>query len=221
MGDLLSAPNYARQQNVVHQDIKPANLLVIAGGHIKLADFGEARTQDSGNATRTQGTVVGTLKYMSLEQLEGKPVDARTDLFAAGVVLYQLVTGQRPFDGDNDFAVIQKIVSHKPAAPASSNAKLSPELDAVVAKGRAKSRDARYATAQDFADALHAACKQASDSAIAPIATLPARGNNTTWTATMMSGESLMATQPGMRTSSGTSSGLSASLETQEVELLY
>ena len=217
MADLLSALSYAHQQNVVHRDIKPANLLVIAGGHIKLADFGVARIQDSGDTTRTQGTIIGTLKYMSPEQLEGKPIDARTDLFAAGVVLYQLVTGQRPFDGETDFAVIQKIVSHKPAAPTSFNAKLPPALDAVVAKALAKARDARYATAQDFADALQAACKQASDITIAPIATVAAKGSNTTWTATMMPGESLLATQSGM----GTNSGLSASLVTQEVELVY
>ena len=154
---------------------------------------------------------------MSPEQLEGKPIDARTDLFAAGVVLYQLITGQRPFDGDTDFAVIQKIVSHKPAAPTSFNPKLPPELDAVLAKAR----DARCATAQDFADALQAACKQASDITVAPIATRPARGNNTNWTATLMPGVSLMATKPGMRTSSATSSSLSASLVTQEVELVY
>lgn len=85
MADLLSALGYANQQNVVHQDIKPANFLVIAGGHIKLANFGVARTQDPGDATRTRGTIVGTLKYISPEQLEGKPIDARTDLFAAGV----------------------------------------------------------------------------------------------------------------------------------------
>ena len=217
MGDLLSALSYAHSQGVVHRDIKPANLLVIAGGRIKLADFGVARIQDSGDATRTQGTIVGTLKYMSPEQLEGKPIDARTDLFAAGVVLYQLVTGQRPFDGDTDFAVIQKIVSHMPAAPTSFNTKLPPALDAVVAKSLAKSRDARYATAKEFADALQAACKEASDVTIAPAVIPPSKGSNTTWTATMMPGESLVSTRSGVSTNSGTS----ASLVTQEVELVY
>jgi serine/threonine protein kinase len=102
MTDLLSALNYAHQQKIVHRDIKPANLLVQASGSIKLADFGVARIQNSGDATRTQGSIVGTLKYMSPEQLEGRPIDARADLFAAGVVLYQLLTSQRPFDGDTD-----------------------------------------------------------------------------------------------------------------------
>ncbi len=217
MADLLSALSYAHQQNVVHRDIKPANLLVIAGGHIKLSDFGVARIQDSGDITRTQGTIIGTLKYMSPEQLEGKPIDARTDLFAAGVVLYQLLTGKRPFDGDTDFAVIQKIVSFQPPSPTSLNAKLPPALDAVVAKSLAKARAARYATAQEFSAALQSACKQASDMTIAPVVTALAKGSNTTWTATVMPGESLIATQSGGNTNSGTST----SLVTQEVELVY
>ena len=152
MADLLSALDYAHQQKIVHRDIKPANLLMQASGRIKLADFGVARIQDSGDATRTQGSIVGTLKYMSPEQLEGRPIDARADLFAAGVVLYQLLTGTRPFDGDTDFAVIQKIVSHTPAAATFFNAKLPPAIDAVVAKSLAKSRDLRYASAQEFAE---------------------------------------------------------------------
>ena len=217
MSELLSALSYAHQQKIVHRDIKPANLLVQANGSIKLADFGVARIQDSGDATRTQGSIVGTLKYMSPEQLEGKPIDARADLFAAGVVLYQLLTSQRPFDGDTDFAVIQKIVNHTPAAATFYNPKLPPAIDAVVAKALAKSRDMRYATAQDFSSALQAACREAADITITPAAVLPAKGSNITWTATMMPGESLMATDSGVSTSSGTSS----SLVTQEVELVY
>lgn len=217
MTDLLSALNYAHQQKIVHRDIKPANLLVQASGSIKLADFGVARIQDSGDATRTQGSIVGTLKYMSPEQLEGRPIDARADLFAAGVVLYQLLTSQRPFDGDTDFAVIQKIVNHTPAAATFYNPKLPPVIDAVVAKALAKSRDMRYASAQDFSSALQAACKEASDVTITPAAILPAKGSNTTWTATMMPGESLVATESGV----GTGSGTSTSLVTQEIELVY
>ncbi len=225
MGDLLSALDYAHKQSIVHRDIKPANLLVQASGRIKLADFGVARIQDSGEATRTQGSIVGTLKYMSPEQLEGRPIDARADLFAAGVVLYQLLTGQRPFDGDTDFAVIQKIVSHTPATATSFNPKLPPALDAVVAKALAKSRDLRYATALEFADALRAASNQATDITIAPVGSTPGKGSNTTWTATMMAGESLVTTESGIGThsgtGSGTSSGTGASLVTQEVELVY
>ncbi len=225
MGDLLSALSYAHEQKIVHRDIKPANLLVQASGRIKLADFGVARIQDSGDATRTQGSIVGTLKYMSPEQLEGRPIDARADLFAAGVVLYQLLTGTRPFDGDTDFAVIQKIVNHTPAAATFFNAKLPPAIDAVVAKSLAKSRDLRYATAQDFVDALQAACKEATDISIAPVGSMPGKGSSSTWTATMMPGESLVATESGIGTNSGagggTSSGTGASLVTQEVELVY
>lgn len=225
MSDLLSALDYAHQQKIVHRDIKPANLLVQASGSIKLADFGVARIQDSGDATRTQGSIVGTLKYMSPEQLEGRPIDARADLFAAGVVLYQLLTSQRPFDGDTDFAVIQKIVNHTPAAATFYNPKLPPAIDAVIAKALAKSRDLRYATAVDFSAALQAACRQAADITIAPTAILPGKGSNITWTATMMPGESLVATESGIGSGGGTGSGItsgtSTSLVTQEVELVY
>ena len=215
MADLLSALNYAHSQKIVHRDIKPANLLVQASGSIKLADFGVARIQDSGDVTRTQGSIVGTLKYMSPEQLEGRPIDARADLFAAAVVLYQLLTSQRPFDGDSDFAVIQKIVNHTPAAATFYNPKLPPGIDAVMAKALAKSRDMRYGSAQDFLAAFQAACKDATDTTIAPQAILPAKGSNITWTATMLSGESLIASEPGI------TSGTSTSLVTQEVELVY
>ncbi len=221
MADLLSALDYAHQQKIVHRDIKPANLLVQASGSIKLADFGVARIQDSGDATRTQGSIVGTLKYMSPEQLEGRPIDARADLFAAGVVLYQLLTSQRPFDGDTDFAVIQKIVSHTPAAATFYNARLPPAIDAVLDKALAKSRDLRFSTALDFLAALQLACKQASDITISPFAVRPAKGASTTWTATMMPGESLVATESGGVAGSGTNSGTSTSLVAQEVELVY
>ena len=219
MSDLLSALGYAHKQKIVHRDVKPANLLVQANGRIKLADFGVARIQDSGDATRTQGSIVGTLKYMSPEQLEGRPVDARADLFAAGVVLYQLLTGKRPFDGDTDFAVLQNIVGLMPPAVTFHNSGLPPALDAVVAKSLAKSRDQRFATADEFMDALTLASKDAADDTITPQKLPPAKGVNTTWTSTMVAGDSLVATHAGLGTGSGTSAN--TSMLSQEVELVY
>lgn len=213
MSDLLAALDYAHRQNIVHRDIKPANLLMDAAGRVKLTDFGVARIQDSGEATRTQGTIVGTLKYMSPEQVQGWPVDARADLFAAGVVLFQLLTGKRPFGGATDFAIIQQIATHHPAAPTYFNPQLPPALDVVVALALAKSRDQRFASAQAFDAALQAACREAPDRTLTPTAGSPGPGRNATWTATLRPDEALVGVQ------SGTSAGVST--VTQELELVY
>jgi eukaryotic-like serine/threonine-protein kinase len=213
MGDLLSALEYAHRQSIVHRDIKPANLLIETNGRVKLTDFGVARIQDSGEATRTQGSMVGTLKYMSPEQVQGRPIDARADLFAAGIVLYQLLTGKRPFDGDTDFSTIQQIVGHTPSAPSSFNPKLPAAIDAVVAKSLAKSRDQRYANAQDFLAALQAAAREAADTKVLPPAVPVGPGSNSTWTSTLLAGEALVGLQ------SGTSSNIP--MVTQELELVY
>ena len=213
MGDLLSALDYAHRQSIVHRDIKPANLLIETSGRVKLTDFGVARIQDSGEATRTQGSMVGTLKYMSPEQVQGRPIDARADLFAAGIVLYQLLTGKRPFDGDTDFATIQQIVGHTPAPPSSFNPKLPAAIDAVVAKALAKSRDQRYPNAQDFLAALQAAAREAADTTVQPPAIPVGPGSNSTWTSTLLAGEALVGLQ------SGTSADIP--MVTQELELVY
>jgi len=213
MGDLLSALDYAHRQSIVHRDIKPANLLIETSGRVKLTDFGVARIQDSGEATRTQGSMVGTLKYMSPEQVQGRPIDARADLFAAGIVLYQLLTGKRPFDGDTDFSTIQQIVGHTPAPPSSFNPKLPVAIDAVVAKALAKSRDQRYPSAQDFLMALQAASREAADTTVLPPANPAGPGSNSTWTSTLLAGEALVGLQ------SGTSADIP--MVTQELELVY
>lgn len=166
--DLLSALDYAHKQGIVHRDIKPANLLIEPGGRVKLTDFGVARIQDSGEATRTQGSMVGTLKYMAPEQVQGQKIDSRADLFSVGVVLYQLLTDKRPFDGDNDFSIIHQIIGHHPPAPSSINPRLPGALDAVVARALAKERDERFATARDFAVALQAAIRRAEDQTVVP-----------------------------------------------------
>lgn len=213
VGDLLSALEYAHRQSVVHRDVKPANLLIENDGRVKLTDFGVARIQDSSEATRTQGSMVGTLKYMSPEQVQGQPIDARADLFAVGIVLYQLLTGRRPFDGDTDFAIIQKIVGHTPDMPSLFNPLLPPAIDAVVLRALAKKREQRFTTAQDFARALQEASGQASDPTIVPPTSQP--GGNATDAGRQRShvGGSTVKLS-----SSGTDSG---STVTQELELVY
>ncbi len=215
MQDLLSALDYAHQQGIVHRDIKPANLLIERSGRVKLTDFGVARIQDSGEATRTQGTMVGTLKYMSPEQVQGRVIDSRADIFAAGIVLYQLLTGMRPFDGATDFAIIQQIVGHTPPSPTAFNSGLPPAIDRVVARSLSKSRDERYGTAREFAAALQAACQDADDTTIVPpLSRQPAGSNGIgTGTGTLRAGEALATTQ------SGATGGVST--VTQELELVY
>lgn len=218
MSDLLAALDYAHQQGVVHRDIKPANLLLEADGRVKLTDFGVARIQDSGEATRTKGTMVGTLKYMSPEQVHGLPIDARSDLFSAGIVLYQLLTGTRPFDGTGDYDIIQKIIGQAPPPPTHLNPQLPAAIDEVITQALAKSREDRYASAQAFSAALQAAAGLAADPTITPPRSSARTPESSTWTSTMIKGESLVSTNSG---TSGSVTGLPGSTVTQEVELLY
>ncbi|MGZ5269745.1 MAG: serine/threonine-protein kinase [Ramlibacter sp.] len=153
--DLLAALDFAHRQGVVHRDVKPANLLIEPGGRLKLTDFGVARI--SGEATRTQGSMIGTLKYMAPEQVQGQKVDARADLFSAAVVAYQLLTGVRPFDGDNDFSIIQQVIGHTPSAPSSLKPGLPPAVDTVFARAMAKNRNERFQSGADFSAALQGA----------------------------------------------------------------
>ena len=216
VADVLAALDYAHRQNVVHRDVKPANLLIDANGRVKLTDFGVARIQDSGEDTRTQGTMVGTLKYMSPEQLQGVPIDSRADLFAVGVVLYQLLTGKRPFSGDTDFAIIQQIVGHTPAAPSTFSSSLPASIDAVVARALVKKREHRYASAQEFAADLLEASGHALDPTVVPPVSQPGRhvGNATdTGLQRSRAGGSTVKLRR-----SGTDIG---STVTQELELVY
>jgi len=121
MTQLLTALNYSHLNGVVHRDIKPANIIVMADGQVKIADFGIARL-DSSNLTQT-GLVLGTPNYMSPEQFMGQHVDGRSDLFSAGVVLYQLLTGEKPFVGESTTTIMYQVLNNTPNAPPSSTCK--------------------------------------------------------------------------------------------------
>lgn len=153
IGDLLAALDYSHERGVVHRDIKPANLLVTRDGRIKVGDFGIARVESS---TLTQnGAMLGTPSYMSPEQFRGEPIDGRSDLFAAGIVLYQLLTGKRPFAGSTATVMLQ-VLNHTPPQPSSLNAALPPAIDAVVMRALSKDAGQRHATAREFQLALSA-----------------------------------------------------------------
>lgn len=151
--DLLAALDYSHRHGVVHRDIKPANLLVTRDGRIKISDFGIARVESS---TLTQtGAMLGTPSYMSPEQFRGEAIDGRSDLFSAGVVLYQLLTNQRPFSG-SAATVMQQVLNHTPAQPSQLNAALPAGFDAVVMRALAKEPRERHASARAFQQALDA-----------------------------------------------------------------
>lgn len=153
MRQLLGALHYAHAKGVVHRDVKPANLLITADGQVKVTDFGIARI-DSSVLTQT-GSMIGTPSYMSPEQFCGELVDGRSDVFSAGIVLYQLLTGERPFSGSATM-VMQQILNQTPVPPSSLNPTLDPQFDQLIRQALAKRPDERFASAQDFLDALEA-----------------------------------------------------------------
>jgi eukaryotic-like serine/threonine-protein kinase len=155
MGETLDALDHAHAQGVVHRDIKPANLILLANGQVKIADFGIAHLEAS-ELTQT-GAVLGTPSYMSPEQFMGQPVDGRSDLFSCGVMLYQLLTGEKPFTGESTTTLMYKVLREDPVPPSELNLSLAPQLDAVVKKALAKAPAQRFQSGREFAEALRTA----------------------------------------------------------------
>jgi serine/threonine protein kinase len=141
---------YAHQRGVVHRDIKPANIMVVANGPVKITDFGIARMRGTGDLTQT-GMLLGSPKYMSPEQVIGKRADHRSDIFSLGVILYEMLCGAAPFNGENVTALMYQIVNFVPPAPSSVNDAVPQFLDLVVAKMLAKPLEERYQDAAEVA----------------------------------------------------------------------
>jgi len=154
---------HAHDHGVVHRDIKPANIMVVQQGPVKITDFGIARLPNSAVKTMT-GLILGSPRYMSPEQVIGKTIDARSDIFSLGVVLYEALTGVAPFDGDNVNAIMYATVNTTPPAPSQHNRNVTAMLDLIVAKAMAKLLEDRYQTVKEFADDLREVRRQVDSS---------------------------------------------------------
>ncbi|MEU5399571.1 protein kinase [Streptomyces sp. NPDC005963] len=152
--DVLAALETSHEVGLVHRDIKPGNVMMTKRGVVKVMDFGIARAMQSGVTSMTQtGMVVGTPQYLSPEQALGRGVDARSDLYSVGIMLFQLLTGRLPFDADSPLAIAYAHVQEEPVAPSTINRSITPAMDALVARALKKNPNERFPSAAAMADA--------------------------------------------------------------------
>jgi serine/threonine-protein kinase len=151
IADACQALNFSHQHGIVHRDVKPANIMISTTNAVKVMDFGIARAiADGGNSVTQTAAVIGTAQYLSPEQARGDPVDARSDVYSLGCVLYEMLTGEPPFVGDSPVAVAYQHVREDPIPPSQRHQGVSADLDAVVLKALAKNPDNRYQTAAEM-----------------------------------------------------------------------
>jgi serine/threonine protein kinase len=151
--DVLAALTASHEQGLIHRDIKPGNVMVTPRGAVKVMDFGIARALQAGVTPMTQtGMVVGTPQYLSPEQALGRSIDARTDLYSVGCMLFELLTGRPPFEGDTAFSVAYQHIQEQPPVPSTINQAISPAVDALVARALRKDPALRFPTAEAMRD---------------------------------------------------------------------
>ncbi len=175
---VLAAASFANERGIVHRDLKPLNVLIDRAGRVRVTDFGIARAGGS-EITRT-GSVMGTAQYLSPEQAQGMEVTAASDIYSIGVMLFEMLCGRVPFDGENAVAIAMKQVGEEPALPSSINPQVTPALDAVVMRALAKDPAQRFQTAAEMSAALDAAEAQPQ---VAPPVFVPddAESSNRRW----------------------------------------
>lgn len=154
LDQILSALGYAHERGIVHRDLKPANILVTPAKVVKLTDFGIAQAADARRITRT-GMALGSLYYMSPEQITSGAVDARSDLYALGVTFFEMVTGKRPIKGDSEYSIMRAQVEQMPVPPMELNPSLPARISGIILKSLAKDPAARFQSAREFQAALY------------------------------------------------------------------
>jgi len=196
---MAQALDYAHRKGIVHRDVKPSNILCTGAGTYKITDFGIARIEDPAGSEETQmGEILGTPAYMSPEQVQGRPIDGRTDLFSLGIILYEMATGSRPFTGQGMSAIFHAITSLEPAPVRAANPDIPAPLSDAIMKCLNKAPQDRHSDGGAFAAALAAAVAPAAAPAVAalPERKLPAQKKRLTAALLAAAGLALLGIAP-------------------------